>query len=385
MLTLITAVYNRANLIKRLYESLREQTSKHFQWMVVDDGSTDNLTDLIEFFMRENIFCIKYVKLPHGGKHRAINYAIRMSNTDSVVIVDSDDVLRSDAVEKFSEWWKEVKNDDSFVGAAGLMIDAKGQISGGFPKFEDCIDILWSQRRDYGINGESVYVFRRKELEKCPLPEYEGELFCSEVIMMEQLSRIGKKIRWHRDVVYQYEYQEDGLSKNIDELYRSNPKGYARVIYEHAMRIRPSQIQYLQMCRDYYELCYKYKEDEEIREILGISVKERTQICEEIVRTKRRIEHEIAGYTSFALYGFGAMGHRMKNYLYLLGREVEFFIDKNAENIKVVRVYCMSQEFPDVQVIIVCIKQGATQICDMLRSKNNRTTVLDMNELYCEW
>ncbi len=42
-LTILTPTYNRAYTLSKLYESLLAQTNKNFIWMVIDDGSTDNM------------------------------------------------------------------------------------------------------------------------------------------------------------------------------------------------------------------------------------------------------------------------------------------------------------------------------------------------------
>ena len=48
LITVFTPTYNRAGLLPRLYKSLQEQTNKNFEWVIVDDGSTDNTKEVIE-------------------------------------------------------------------------------------------------------------------------------------------------------------------------------------------------------------------------------------------------------------------------------------------------------------------------------------------------
>ena len=70
-LTILTTTYNRASLLQQCYESLSRQICKDFEWLVVDDGSSDRTEEVIE----NPSFIIRYVKKQNGGKHTALNYS----------------------------------------------------------------------------------------------------------------------------------------------------------------------------------------------------------------------------------------------------------------------------------------------------------------------
>ena len=105
LLTIFTPTYNRAYSLERLYKSLVTQSLKDFEWLVVDDGSTDNTEELINKFVSDNKVKICYFKQENGGKHRAINRGAAMAQGDYFLIVDSDDYLTSDAVESIKREW----------------------------------------------------------------------------------------------------------------------------------------------------------------------------------------------------------------------------------------------------------------------------------------
>lgn len=99
MITIFTPTYNRAHLLPRLYESISKQDCMDFEWLVIDDGSTDNTQALFEEWMdQEHPFSIFYQKVKNGGKQRAINQAVSMAKGEYFFIVDSDDALTPDAV-----------------------------------------------------------------------------------------------------------------------------------------------------------------------------------------------------------------------------------------------------------------------------------------------
>ena len=92
LITIVTPSYNRGYIIRKLYNSLVQQ-ERLFEWIIVDDGSTDNTKEIVNGFIGENIFPIKYIKKNNGGKHTAINMAMKHIQTPLTMIVDSDDFL----------------------------------------------------------------------------------------------------------------------------------------------------------------------------------------------------------------------------------------------------------------------------------------------------
>ena len=89
--SIITPSYNRANLLPKAYESLKKQTSKDFEWIVVDDGSKDNTDEVVQKFISENQIEIKFIKKENGGKHTAVNRGVKEACGELVLILDSDD------------------------------------------------------------------------------------------------------------------------------------------------------------------------------------------------------------------------------------------------------------------------------------------------------
>ncbi len=77
-LTVITPAYNRAPNLKDLYGSLLVQTCHEFEWLIVDDSSTDNTEEVVAALRRESSFPIRYLKKVNGGKHTALNLGIRV-------------------------------------------------------------------------------------------------------------------------------------------------------------------------------------------------------------------------------------------------------------------------------------------------------------------
>lgn len=104
--TVFTATYNRARTLRRTYESLCRQTHRDFEWLVVDDGSSDATDALVAGWQREGrIEEIRYLYQDNGGKHTAWRRALEHARGPLLVEVDSDDELTPDALAVFDRHW----------------------------------------------------------------------------------------------------------------------------------------------------------------------------------------------------------------------------------------------------------------------------------------
>ena len=115
MITIITPSYNRAYIIGKAYESLIAQTSKDFEWLIIDDGSKDNTKEVVEEFIKENKIKIRYYYKENGGKHTALNLGIKKAKGDYILILDSDDRLTPNAVARVLEVWKKYKSENEIA------------------------------------------------------------------------------------------------------------------------------------------------------------------------------------------------------------------------------------------------------------------------------
>lgn len=379
MITIITAVYNRAILIQNLYESLKRQTSKEFEWMIMDDGSEDNIEQVVDCFLKDNHIKIKFFKMPHGGKHRAINKAVKLCDADAIVFVDSDDILLANAVERLNCLYQMIIEKNDVIAVAAMMIDKDGNISGKLKKIEKPLEILWSDKNQYGLNGEYVYIFKRAAWEQNPLPEYEGEIFISEAIFMMEMSIKGGKIIYTGEVLEQYEYQNDGLSKNIDNLFRNNPKGYAHLCIV-SWKGNDDYNNYIEVCRNYYEVCYSSLNDKMADGILGITLEQKSKIAKKINQTLTNIK-KLKG--TLGIYGFGYYGHKIRRYLDILNKQY-ILIDKEGKNIKTDDVITLNDKSCRADTVIVCIKKCDKEIIRELNKKMPNAFVVNVEQIYCE-
>ena len=143
-ITVFTPTYNRAYCLDQLYESLKRQTCKDFEWLIIDDGSTDHTRELIESWQAQrNDFEISYVYKANEGLYSGYTTAFKHITTELCVCVDSDDYLTDHAIEYILNCWK-TRGSKRVAGILGLDCTADGKTIGDpFPEQEtiNLIDI----------------------------------------------------------------------------------------------------------------------------------------------------------------------------------------------------------------------------------------------------
>ena len=235
-LTIFTPTYNRAYTLPALYQSLCDQDSRDFCWLVIDDGSTDNTGELIHQWEQEGKVDMKYVPQENRGKTRAHNRAVQLCQTPLFVCVDSDDYLASSTVvsDSLSYWDSHAE----LTGRADVsgMVSYKKMINGASAEFPKGVELstlggLYAA----GFKGEANLLFKTDILKKHLFPEIEGEKFVTEDYVHNQLDQNYKLL------IYPYnfqlcEYRDDGFTMNAWDVLFKNPKGY-RMYYNQLVKL----------------------------------------------------------------------------------------------------------------------------------------------------
>jgi len=171
--TVFTPTYNRGHTLSRVYKSLKRQTFTDFEWLIIDDGSTDDTCLLVNQWIRERSMNIRYVYQERGHKKKAHNRAVHEARGAFLLVLDSDDELFPDALDIFHSAWLGIPESirDRFFGVCGLCIDSKGQVVGDcFPR-----DVLYSNSLEmfyrYGVRGEKAGCGRVDILREYLFPE----------------------------------------------------------------------------------------------------------------------------------------------------------------------------------------------------------------------
>lgn len=239
LFTVFTPTYNRAYILPKLYRSLCRQTVKNFEWLIVDDGSADETQALVQSWMREqNPFEIRYYHKENGGKPRAINFGVRKARGEFFFMVDSDDHLLPDAIQKMTCWVDEIQGKADYIGVGATKGYPDGTyLKGVAPKVNQSgyVDATNLERAKYDLDADMCEAYRTEVFRQFPMAEWPGERFAPEQIALNEIALVGYKIRWYADIIYICDYLPDGLTKGSRQLEKNNPMGYA-MMYNHMLK-----------------------------------------------------------------------------------------------------------------------------------------------------
>lgn len=225
LFTILTPTYNRARTLPALKASLDGQTFRGFEWLIVDDGSTDETSALLDSWIGSTAYALRVLRAANGGKHRALNRGIPEALGRWIFIVDSDDWLPPDGLEKIAALAPEAEADERIGGIMGFRVDPGGRkIGEDFPpglRSRDAAALTFVD----GLRGDKAEVFKAEVLRRFPFPEFPGEKFITECVVWFRIAAAGYELLLLRENIYICEYRADGLSAKSLELRLANPCG----------------------------------------------------------------------------------------------------------------------------------------------------------------
>lgn len=257
LLTIFTPTYNRAYTLRRLYLSLCCQTCRSFEWLVIDDGSTDQTRSLIEEFMSEKKINIRYIFQENSGKSVAHNIAVKTANGDLFTCVDSDDFIEENAVKELLSTWEKAQKVS--VGILAKRKNLKGEAitktslsNGSHIKLKDVY-------HRHLLSGDTFLIFKTSILKKHLFPKFKAEKFVPEDYIYDQICEEGV-LYFLDQFLYICEYQRDGYSANMNKLIALNPFGY-RAYLEQRMIAEKKLIRKLMYFIRYESIAFVINKD----------------------------------------------------------------------------------------------------------------------------
>lgn len=244
--TIFIPTYNRADLLPQALESVERLTTRDFEVLIVDDGSTDRTPELVQTWRAKATFPIRYVWQENQGMHASHNTAIANARGRFFMRLDSDDTMLPQALERIKAHWGAIPDErkPEFAGVAGLCLNEDGTISGDrYPK--DVIDSDYLEIFNYcRMNGERRECLRTDVLREFPFPRIDNERRLRSTLILRRMAH-RYKIRFTNDVLQVNRHARGGISANRFKYRMLYPKGQ-RLYYleeitlnDRYMRLRP--------------------------------------------------------------------------------------------------------------------------------------------------
>jgi len=187
LITVFTPTFNRVDFLPKVYSSLKKQEYRDFEWLIVDDGSSDNTETVINDFILEDEILIHYIKQPNSGKHKAINKGVSVAKGELFLILDSDDTLPKNSLSIIKQYYVDIKDNPVIGGVCGLMAHHDGVIIGN-RNVSTSMDISSIEMRyKYGFIGDVCEVFKTEILWEFPFPEIENDKAIFFIIRSESI------------------------------------------------------------------------------------------------------------------------------------------------------------------------------------------------------
>jgi glycosyltransferase involved in cell wall biosynthesis len=228
-ISVITPTYNRAPFLPRVWQSLKVQTEEDFEWIIVDDGSTDNTHQIVQQLQKEDNR-IRYIRLP---ENRGVNFArakgVDQSKAPYIVFLDSDDMLYDRYTLKIMLDEIEATADD--IGAVAFTVVNEQGILMSFLEQERMVlryeEIVCEQK----AKGEFIMICKKQYLSAAPWSPYQG----LECLHHFARARYYKVLYINRPGRIYYSDASNKLTSATSILKRANQmaEGYLRLIKDH--------------------------------------------------------------------------------------------------------------------------------------------------------
>lgn len=266
-LTVFTPTYNRAHTLPRTYESLCRQTCKDFEWLVIDDGSTDDTKALVESWQtkqnaKENNLKIRYIYKENGGLYTGYNTAYANIDSDLSICIDSDDYMPDDAVEKILNCWENCQElHGEICGIEGLDFDVgtRQPIGGFFSEEQNGKKIFQHQLNHFGDTKMVLKTALMKTV--APMVGFPGEKDFNPIYMIMQVLDEYPIILLNENLCWvEYQTGADSMSEGIFKQYLRSPRSFAKMRLMEMHLKHNSLKNKIRVCTHYVSSCFIAKD-----------------------------------------------------------------------------------------------------------------------------
>lgn len=226
--TVFTPSYNRAHTLERCYKSVILQKESSLEWLIIDDGSTDNTKSLVDSFIDEKKITIRYIYQENSGKQAAWNRAIQEARGEFFVGLDSDDALLPDSLNKALGGIPKHSLSEKILGVRAIAISCKRKVADS--KFSVGVGVgvgvaSWFDEFASRHFGERIDILSLREIKKFPYPVAHDTKFIPEIWFYSITASEGYKFIYTNEPVRLFFDDHNHLRLSRSSL-RKHAKGH---------------------------------------------------------------------------------------------------------------------------------------------------------------
>lgn len=226
-ISVLTATYNRKENLKNLYNSLLKNAKFGYEieWIIMDDGSTDDTEEYINQIENNSEITIKYFKQDNQGKMVAINNIVQYAEGELLVECDSDDYLTDNAIKIICTSYEKIQNKKNIYAMVFLKDNANRCNIGTCFKDDLYETNMFNLYFKDGLEGDKALVYITSIRKKYHYRIEKNEKFSTEARMHNEMDKTYSVICFNKPIMI-CDYLSQGYSKNIKKVFMQNPNGY---------------------------------------------------------------------------------------------------------------------------------------------------------------
>lgn len=211
LVSVYTCVYNGERTIYRVFESMKRLDYPNIEHIIINDGSTDKTDQLVQEYIGQAPFVVKYHKQANGGKHTALNVAWSLAEGEFMIQLDADDELFPHAVRFLVDTYYQIPEDirHEYWCVHGRCETQHGVFVGDkYPC--DINKYHWVEARQKAsqCSGEKIGLQVTKYLRNYKFPNILGTPFLPEAIIWKQINKVYGT--WYTNEVVRVYYVGEG-------------------------------------------------------------------------------------------------------------------------------------------------------------------------------
>jgi len=229
--SVITTVYNCENYIARSVQSILDQTFTDFEYIVVNDGSSDNTCEIVKTFTGKDSRVILIDNKINKGRVPSLNTALAAAKGKYIAIQDADDISLDNRLEKQYNFL-ENNPDYVLVGANIIVMDENENKISEPLRPEENLDAKYSLLFRCTFANPSI-MYRKKTLDENNIRYEDNFIHAEDFRIISLLSRFGKIKNLRETMIMYRKHPRNNSMTNMDIM----DKGSIQIVMENLSRI----------------------------------------------------------------------------------------------------------------------------------------------------